>query len=120
MKNRAFIIFVMCLLLTGCGESFSISKDKVESMDIQFKEQIVTVESDELNNIINILNESKLEGDDNSKGWIYRMVFRDVDDKIQYDIKVIEDGYIINEGKKYKCSGISINELDKISGIKRE
>ncbi len=127
MKKYA-ILLVLMLFLTGCGTSeneggasFTINESKVEAVDVQFKEEIVTItDKESIGKILEMTADNKKESSEAGKGWTYRLIFRDKDDKEIADIEVLNNGCVIYDGAKYSCSNLSIDELDAISGIDRE
>lgn len=118
------------LILSACGsndKNEGDNLDKIKSIDVQFKNEDVTIEkNDDIKKLYPILEVSKLEEnkdyDYDSKGWIYSLVVKrdGMDDS---KIVVVNENTILADGVAYDISKTDIDILktiDEITKIDRE
>ena len=131
-KFRILIIsgVLLMLILSACGsndKNEGDNLDKIKSIDVQFKNEDVTIEkNDDIKKLYPILEVSKLEEnkdyDYDSKGWIYSLVVKrdGMDDS---KIVVVNENTILADGVAYDISKTDIDILktiDEITKIDRE
>lgn len=131
-KIRILIIsgVLLMLMLSACGsndKNEGDNLDKIKSIDVQFKNEDVTIEkNDDIKKLYPILEVSKLEEnkdyDYDSKGWIYSLVVKrdGMDDS---KIVVVNENTILADGVAYDISKTDIDILktiDEITKIDRE
>ena len=115
---------LLIMVLTACGSNDVKSDnntDKISSIEVQFKNQYVTVDKKEdIEKLYPILDISKLEQKEDysydSKGWVYSLVVKK-DGMDDLKISVISNDIILADGVTYDISKIDIEVIETIDEI---
>lgn len=120
MKKIFSILMIMLMVLAaGCvteSQSGSISK-----VDIRFKEEIVTIEDKKVvEELYENFQKRKEKGMENSKVWVYGLVFYTEDGSVDSRLDIVEDNVIRYDDIVYTVDGYELEYFDEITGINRE
>lgn len=115
---------LLIMVLTACGSNDVKSDnnpDKISSIEVQFKNQYVTVDKKEnIEKLYPILDISKLEQKEDysydSKGWVYSLVVKK-DGMDDLKISIISNDIILADGVAYDISKLDIEVIETIDAI---
>jgi hypothetical protein len=116
------IAVVLCLFLNKDKKDKKVvDTAKVKSVEVRFKTESVTLESDKAKELTKAIDDAKLKSKDGNipKGWVYQITI--VHDNGDKDVlTIVDDTTLVYNDKLYSGSGITIALLDRLSGIKRQ
>lgn len=113
------IAVVLCLFLNK--DKKVVDTAKVKSVEVKFKTESVTLESDKAEELTKAIDDAKLKSKDGDipKGWVYQITI--VHDNGDKDVlSIVDDTTLVYNDKLYSGSGITLELLDRLSGIKRQ
>lgn len=113
------IAVVLCLFLNK--DKKVVDTAKVKSVEVKFKTESVTLESDKAKELTKAIDDAKLKSKDGDipKGWVYQITI--VHDNGDKDVlTIVDDTTLVYNDKLYSGSGITLELLDRLSGIKRQ
>jgi len=113
------IAVVLCLFLNK--DKKVVDTAKVKSVEVKFKTESVTLESDKAKELTKAIDDAKLKSKDGDipKGWVYQITI--VHDNGDKDVlTIVDDTTLVYNDKLYSGSGITLALLDRLSGIKRQ
>ncbi len=113
------IAVVLCLFLNK--DKKVVDTAKVKSVEVRFKTESVTLESDKAKELTKAIDDAKLKSKDGDipKGWVYQITI--VHDNGDKDVlTIVDDTTLVYNDKLYSGSGITLELLDRLSGIKRQ
>ena len=113
------IAVVLCLFLNK--DKKVVDTAKVKSVEVRFKTESVTLESDKAKVLTKAIDDAKLKSKDGDipKGWVYQITI--VHDNGDKDVlTIVDDTTLVYNDKLYSGSGITLALLDRLSGIKRQ
>jgi len=113
------IAVVLCLFLNK--DKKVVDTAKVKSVEVRFKTESVTLESDKAKELTKAIDDAKLKSKDGDipKGWVYQITI--VHDNGDKDVlTIVDDTTLVYNDKLYSGSGITLALLDRLSGIKRQ
>ena len=113
------IAVVLCLFLNK--DKKVVDTAKVKSVEVRFKTESVTLESDKAKELTKAIDDAKLKSKDGDipKGWVYQITI--VHDNGDKDVlTIVDDTTLVYNDKLYSGSGITLELLHRLSGIKRQ
>ena len=113
------IAVVLCLFLNK--DKKVVDTAKVKSVEVRFKTESVTLESDKAKELTKAIDDAKLKSKDGDipKGWVYQITI--VHDNGDKDVlTIVDDTTLVYNDKLCSGSGITLELLNRLSGIKRQ
>ena len=119
--KKVFSILMIMLMVLAAGCVTESQSGNISKVDIRFKEEIVTIEDKKVvEELYENFQKRKEKGIENSKGWVYGLVFYTEDGSVDSRLDVVEDNVIRYDDIVYTVDGYELKYLDDITGIKRE